>query len=81
MRAMLPPDNPAMIAARTTTIACGRAHQELDALVPQSSGPRTGSIAATWVGVVLVVSASGDCATDLGNLLGAALLALPEVAT
>lgn len=72
-------DDPLVKRAQEAVISLAAAHVAVGQQYPESADARrTGSITATWVGDVLVLSADGGCADDLVDLLRASLLASPE---
>lgn len=73
--------DPRIQRGQRAVIAMAAAHVAMEDLFPVdpiAAAIRTGQVAATWVGDVLVVSAHGGCADDLRALLVAAALAEPE---
>lgn len=69
--------DPRIATLCSAVIALAKAHVDALPLYPEGT-LRDGTITATRVDDVLVVSAEGDCAHDLEMLLEAALLASPE---
>lgn len=74
-------ESPTIKAAQEATIRLATAHVAAEPEFTETADPhrRSGTIAATRVGNVLVVSATGECADDLEKLLDGALLASPQV--
>ena len=70
--------DPRIAKLKNAIISLAKAHDDTRQIFPTEGTLREGTISATRVDGVLVVSADGECADDLEKLLEAAYLATPE---